>query len=491
MVVLDSIAGSPARMASALASDEKAAWSQYFTPTPVARYMAERLPLPSGDQVIRILDPGAGAGVLGIAAAERMLAANDVASVQLVAVEAESSTSKQLERNLAAAAVGFGARFAYEVVHADFLEYAEGGLLSSPPKPFDYAIANPPYAKMSPRDIRGGDAPNAYARFLESSLRILRPGGTAVFIIPRSFASGYYFKDFRRRLHRFAHLAAVHVFQSRRDVFVDDEVLQESVVVSYSKSVAWPNTVEISTSWGTEDLSQAEPLQVPVDLVRQPRDSSEVLSFPVDTRETELLSRVRGWRARLHTLGLGISTGPVVPFRAEDVMEHASDSRNAPLLWMNHVFPQKVRFPVAGFRKPQYIRQDAPPKLLVPRANYLLIRRFSAKEDRRRLTAACLWEHQIPTEVVGLENHLNYIYGQGASAAPDLLAGLCLLLSSSFLDAYFRISSGNTQVSATELRSMPLPESGVLCQLGGRALADAECDPDTVIREVMQWDIAM
>ena len=72
---------------------------------------------------------------------------------------------------------------------------------------------------------------------------------------------------------------------------------------------------------------------------------------------------------------------------------------------------------------------------------------------------------------VGLENHLNYIRGVSIELDDELAYGLSALLNSTFLDRYFRISNGNTQVSATELRAMPFPAEQDIRLIGAKVQA--------------------
>jgi adenine-specific DNA-methyltransferase len=44
---------------------------------------------------------------------------------------------------------------------------------------------------------------------------------------------------------------------------------------------------------------------------------------------------------------------------------------------------------------------------LVPKAAYVLLKRFSAKEEKRRIVAAIHHAGATPTELLGIENHLN------------------------------------------------------------------------------------
>ena len=69
---------------------------------------------------------------------------------------------------------------------------------------------------------------------------------------------------------------------------------------------------------------------------------------------------------------------------------------------------------------------------------------------------------------MGLENHLNYIHRPGGQLSDDETLGLAALYNSHLLDTYFRTINGNTQVSATELRSIPLPAHEIIVALGQR-----------------------
>ena len=69
---------------------------------------------------------------------------------------------------------------------------------------------------------------------------------------------------------------------------------------------------------------------------------------------------------------------------------------------------------------------------------------------------------------IGIENHLNYIHRPGGTLSEDEAWGLAALYNSRLLDTWFRVVNGNTQVSATELRTMPHPPHGVIVALGRR-----------------------
>jgi len=442
--------------------EHKKAWGQFFTSTAIADFMASLLRAPARDEV-RILDPGAGTGILGLAAAEALIAKHGV-RVHLTAVEKEPGAIATLHEATSRARERFGDEaLSVEIVHDDFLDLDRPSLGSQPLAGFDYVIANPPYFKMSPSDARGGDAPNVYARFMEVAARMLRHDGDLCFIIPRSFASGHYFRPFRRRFHSGMRLDHVHLFESRRDAFRSDGVLQENLIVLYRRTRDPEPTVRISCSTGDRDLQERFVHDVERARVLSLTDANAVLYLPANSRDLRLMDIFASWGNSLASYGLDVSTGPVVPFRSEDFLRSTSTKTTGPMLWLQHVLPGRVEWPLAGgFRKPEHIELTAPAKLFVENRTYVLLRRFSAKEDARRLVAAPYVRDSIHAPVLGLENHVNFIHRKRGDLETAEAMALSALLNSALFDAYFRISSGNTQVSATELRALPLPPPFVL-----------------------------
>ncbi|GEM_PF-1992353 len=206
-------------------------------------------------------------------------------------------------------------------------------------------------------------------------------------------------------------------------------------------------------------------------------DHIELIVYEIDKSLIPILKKSFGylkswlnhkniWQHNLRSLSLDVSTGPVVAFRACDVLTQNPDKQNAPLLWLHNVRTMHVSWPVES-RKPQYVKvSEQAKKLLIPNGNYVLVRRFSAKEEKKRLVAAPLISTVLKSKFIGIENHINYIYRKTGELSELETLGLSAILNSSLLDSYFRIFNGNTQVSATELRNLPLPAPRVIEKVG-------------------------
>ena len=373
-------------------SDARKKSGQFFTPAKIAKVMADKLRVVPG-QDVRIIDPGAGVGILGIASAASMLE-RGAHSVHLTAVEPHGATTQLLKEALTLAESHLGPALSYEILEVDFLDFAQPTPGMPRLDPYHAAIANPPYFKMPPSDPRGGGAPNIYARFMEIASRLLVDQGQLCFIIPRSYTSGLYFRRFRESFHSRMSLESVHVFDSRRSAFREERVLQENIIIHCTKRPERNPEVRILASTGLEDLETPRLLMVPENRVVDPFDADAWVHLPGSHEDLTTLDQVEALPARLDSMGLRISTGPVVPFRATD---HLVDDLSlkgegaVPLLWLQHVRRGEITWPLNDrFNKPQLLSADAPSKLLSPNETSLMFRPFQTSKCSRSISRTSL-----------------------------------------------------------------------------------------------------
>jgi adenine-specific DNA-methyltransferase len=263
-------------------------------------------------------------------------------------------------------------------------------------------------------------------------------------------------------------LRQVHVFAARDHAFRDDEVLQETVIFRAIKE-AVPDVVTITSSTGP-DTGDEQSRQVEYDQVVRPADPDSFIWLVPDDYGSEVAERMARFAATLDDLGLSVSTGRVVDFRAAEHLRAESGSDTVPLIYPGHFAADGfVAWPNPASRKPNAIARTAETeRLLVPAGTYVLVRRFSAKEERRRVVAALYDMERVSPLPVGLENHLNYFYWDGAGLPMPVAKGLTAFLNSTLLDAYFRQFNGHTQVNATDLRSLRYPTLDELVAVGER-----------------------
>lgn len=462
----------------------------YFTPIRVAEFMCGKLR--TNSEKYRLLDPSAGAGILICAAIESFEKSdNRPKEIDIVAHEVDPqllpvlgavltylSEWCQQELGITLTASVFPTDFV--LARGDPLRFNDTLLQAdSADEQFDLIIANPPYFKISKHDPRAKAVesivygqPNIYALFMAVSATLLRQNGNLIFIVPRSFASGQYFLKFRTMFFQMIRPAHLHLFGSRRETFCRDDVLQENIILFGTKEARWHQTkaqreLTLTSSAGGGDLDSSEKHVVPIDTALNLESPNKALRLPLTSSDEATLAVVDSWPSRLADFGLEISTGPVVPFRSKSLVEEngSVSKTHVPLLWMNHVRAMEIRWPLNGQKK-EFIRRTAPDVLLVPNRNYVLLRRFSAKEEVRRLTAAPYISDNFNVPNIGLENHLNYIHRPGGELDEDEAWGFAALFSSRLFNSYFRITNGNTQVSATELRAFPLPPLDTIALIG-------------------------
>jgi adenine-specific DNA-methyltransferase len=485
-------------LVSTLDSDSKSSNGQFMTPLPIARAMADMFSLEQPGQ-IRLLDPGAGIGALTLAFLEVLAEKpKPFPSIEAHLYESDPFLAGELRSYSNQAMKDFkseGLDVKIEVFQADFIDSAVEILKpslesrSSRFRPFTHVIANPPYRKIrsssrekSQLSSVGISANNLYSAFVGLSLLLLSQDGELVAITPRSFCNGPYFKPFRKLLLSEASFKHIHLFERRDEAFSEESVLQENVIYHLEKGAS-KNGVTLSKSSGRY-FDSATNRTVNHSQIVHPSDPECVVRIPANEFDDFVLDRVSVLPHQLADFGLEVSTGPVVDFRVRDYIHDAPGNGRVPLIYPAHLQNQSVSWPGDSEKKPNSIQiNPSTRKWLFPNQYYVLVKRFSSKEERRRLYPAAF----SPIDnfgFIGFENHLNVIHSSGTGIDKKLCLGLVAYLSSTIADLYFRQFSGHTQVNATDLRSFPFPSEGILFEIA--ELQDGVKFPTAIIDEYLE-----
>jgi adenine-specific DNA-methyltransferase len=464
-----------------LDAQRRAELGQVLTPHFVAKLMADRLSLHRSS--IRLLDPGAGIGSLTAAVVERILQSDQrPTSLHVDAYEIDSTLAGHLDDTLELCArhlAGIGIYFSHVIHRTDFISHASlalrDDLFTGERQRYDAAILNPPYRKIATDSAErkhleavGLPVVNLYTAFLGLVVKLLAEDGELVAITPRSFCNGPYHAPFRRFFLDEMAIKSIHVFESRKAAFNEADVLQENVIIHAVKTRIKPQTVTVFASSGqSEDMvAYHETLYEKTVL---PDDPQRFIRIVEDGVDDQIQQRLQSLSTRLDHLGLSASTGRVVDFRAADLLQVESNDKTAPLLYPQHLQQSRIHWPSPKAKFNALTVSEGHRDLFVPNDTYVLVKRFTAKEEKKRVVAAVHFKGDTPRQLLGIENHLNYIHCGGQGLDANLARGLALYLNSTLLDRYFRLFSGHTQVNATDLYSLPFPTRAQLEALGQEA----------------------
>ncbi|WP_316824716.1 Eco57I restriction-modification methylase domain-containing protein [Pedobacter miscanthi] len=498
--------------------DHKKSLGQYFTPIEVAKLMSQYCVV--NQETINILDPGCGVGILSCTLVEYICEKNPkIKEIQIKAFETDLDVLPYTEKSFAYLGEWLhkkGILLTQFICVNDFIMHNAPVLenISSSEELFDIVICNPPYfkiAKNSPINIAAKSIiygqTNIYSIFLILSVKLLKEHGQLIFITPRSFSSGSYFRLFRQILFSLVEFKNIHLFDSRRDAFGRDNVLQENIIASCLKftktkeQLSFPFTekkmVSISVSNGISDIDERKEKKYEISELINFSSDQQILHIPTSPKDDRAIKLFKSWTNTLKDFNIQISTGKVVAYRSLSWIRDFPEGTYVPLIWLNNVDKMKFSWPVKNFpkgkEKPQYIiAEKETGSILIKNLDYIFLRRFSSKEDQSKLIATPYFAKDlVDYKFLGVENHLNYIYSVKGKFDKYELLGLSALLNSKLFDVYFRTFNGNINVSATELREIPLPEIKIIKKIGKLIASDnfAQRLIDEIVQEIFNIDL--
>ena len=104
--------------------------------------------------------------------------------------------------------------------------------------------------------------------------------------------------------------------------------------------------------------------------------------------------------------------------------------------------------------------------------NYVFCKRFTAKEERRRLQCGIYLAKDFPQyDFIGTQNKINFVDRMDKKEMSlPLTYGIYALLNSTLFDMFYRILNGSTQVNSTEINNIPVPPIEDIEEIGKQLL---------------------
>lgn len=455
---------------------KRKAIGQFFTSAETAIYMASMFSCPKKEN-LSILDPGSGSGILTAAVVDRLQ--NEciplVKHIQITCYETSKDVLPILKKNLEYIKKSSSILVDYEVIEENYItsqsnDFNNTVRTNSDSSRFDLIICNPPYRKLMKNSVEATSmpslchgAPNLYFLFTAMGLFNLNKNGEMVVIIPRSWTSGVYFQKFRDYLFKTGTLKQIHLFVSRNKVFEKENVLQEIIIIKMDKS-GKNDSVKITCSNSNSDFNNISSIEIPYsDIVVGPE---KYVYLVTSNAELNVLQTLGRWKNTLPSIGLKMRTGLTIDFRNREYLKNESENETVPLLYPEHIKEGRVVFPVQ--RKFEYITTDKK-GLLQRNKNYLIVKRFTTKEEKRRLQCGIYLSSNFPEyNQISTQNKVNFIEGIDFDMKKEQVYGLYVLFNSTIYDQYYRILNGSTQVNSTEVNAMPVLTLSEIEYLGSK-----------------------
>lgn len=460
--------------------NQRKEYGQFFTAPSTADFMASLANIDYTKHKLSILDAGSGSGILSAAIVAHLRNNGFDGEIDLICYETDSNVLPLLETNLKLLKESYNIAYSVRVENY-ILSQAFGE--SSTKDLYDLIIGNPPYKKIAknadealaiPEVCYG--APNLYFLFWAMAIHNLKPGGEIIYIIPRSWTSGAYFAKFRDFLFSNCVITNLHIFASRDKVFDGENVLQETIIVKVKKKTTPPDFVQITSSLNS-DFSDISTFEAPYNVVVS---NKKYVFLVTNEKEARTLDKLSHLNSTLYTINLPMKTGIIVDFRNKEVLRNKASDKTYPLIYSQHIKNGRVVWPVG--KENEYICTDRV-GFLQENTNYLFVKRFTAKEEKRRLQSGIyLHSDFLEYSHISSQNKVNFI----KCATPELAYGLFVIMNSTMYDTYYRILNGSTQVNSTEINNMPVPDIDCITAMGreliGKELTVSNCN--TIIE---QW----
>jgi adenine-specific DNA-methyltransferase len=444
----------------AIPSAKKAEFSQFFTPITIAKQMAAMV---NREDLSDIGDHGAGTGILS-ATLIAMKHNHEGKAHKVSAYEIDSSLHTSIRDNLGLVHDFISKNAAggvTETINQDFMSIAQDVLAGGKNETLDAIVLNPPYQKLNQQTElallfrkHGVPVPNLYAAFMVLSVLMLRSGGEMVAIIPRSFCNGDYYKPFRKWLLAQGSLDWFVRYKRRSNCFKGDNILQENLIVRFTKAVPQASTIRVSLCDNPEKEPTFNGLLPHTDILDP---NSGAIHIPANNDELTALHEMAHREFSFSDLELTVGTGKLEDNRMANHMTEVRENHNqVPVIYSQHWnnTDLKMNWHHQIGKKCYLNLNELTKKKCIPAGRYILIKRISANDDRAGRCHPCLVSPiDVAGDFWGIDNHIQVV------SIPDSMSddyAQCVIrqMSSKTANDFFRIISGTTQLNCNDIRKL-------------------------------------
>ena len=249
------------------------------------------------------------------------------------------------------------------------------------------------------------------------------------------------------------------------------------MIIKTKKRSLQSDGITIYTSEDSSTYDHRDYLQVSASCCLPESDKHYVL-IPVNEGDVSVLKFMEQFSQNTKKIGFQFKTGPVVEFRNRNHLRHHRSETTIPLIQACNLSTGTVTFGIDTEKAQYFDTEGANPILKMGNVNTVFIKRFTTKEESRRLQPALNLQRNNPDiPSFTSENHVNYLVKQLGDISTCEAYGFFTILSSDIWDKYYRILNGTTQVNVEDLNDLPVPDIETLQRIGRATMRNTENIP--------------
>lgn len=332
---------------------------------------------------------------------------------------------------------------------------------------YNLIIGNPPFFKMTKEQIDEyhdnytniyGQT-NIYEMFIHWALRNIQNNGNIKYIIPQSFKSGLYFKNLRKEMSKY-YISSIININNTKKIFCD---VEQAVLIINIKNAKPTNKKTEIKSFDVINNRFTNKYQIENEkLFNKENDSYEIniARSKVEYSIIEKISKNRNIKT-LNELEYKFANGLFVWNQNKNIIADKQED-NIPIIYSDYIEKEKFNFNIflRNEEKKRFCKKNEKSNRYVLSGERLIIQRTSTFSQKNRLNAAII-SHDFLDEYncYLLENHVNYLIianNKDKIIEEKKLYFFWAIINSDLINWIFKIKSGNTQISATELNLLPI-----------------------------------